>query len=124
MDISELDGVYMVTTTTDYQGPMKNKSDGLTEIRNGKTRRTDKSGCIWIAHLEFLNENEVDFMSIADPTEAESDFCLTDEKGALTCQPVTYRTTLRLDRKGERIRLSGKIEHGAVTTVITLMKQV
>lgn len=124
MDITDLDGTYVVTTATDHQSPIAKKSDGLTEIRNGRTERVDDAGCVWTTSLALLNENEVEFISTADPSTADGDFCLTDECGNLTRDPVTYQSILRMDRKGEKIKLSGKIEHGQITTVITLMKQI
>jgi|AntRauTorcE11897_2_1112592.scaffolds.fasta_scaffold00395_21 hypothetical protein len=124
MEITDLDGTYLVTTATDHQSPIAKKSDGLTEIRSGWTERTDEAGCLWTTQLAILSENEVEFISTADPSAANGDFCLTDKNGNLTRQPVTYQSILRMDRKGEKIRLSGKIEHGHITTVITLMKQV
>ena len=73
--------------------------------------------------MRYLNENEVEFVSVADPSDAVTDFLLTDEGGNLTRDPVTYKTVLKVDRKGDKVRLSGQINHGATTTVITMIKQ-
>jgi len=31
----ELDGIYQISTTTSYQGPLEKRSDGQTEIKDG-----------------------------------------------------------------------------------------
>ena len=123
MDIQSIDGTYRISTVSDYNGPIEKRSDGITEIKDGKTHRVDDAGCVWTTTIRYLNENEVEFTSVADPSDAVDDFLLTDEGGNLTREPVTYQTILKVDRKGDKIRLSGQIEHGATTTVITMIKQ-
>lgn len=118
----ELDGIYQVTTTSSYQGPLQKKSDGRTEIKNGQTRRIDESGCEWISIFEVVNEHQVKMTSHADPTNAVIDFALTRYDGSPTREPVTYNTTLKLQRKGDRVQMSGQIEYGAEVVFITLRK--
>lgn len=122
MDITELDGKYNVTTLSDYHGPVPMRSDGVTEIINGTTNRVDDAGVKWTTTLTPISDAEVAFESVADPTDAADDFCLTLPNGDLTRDPVTYKATLKVARKGDKIRLSGQIEHGKVTTVITMTK--
>lgn len=122
LTLKDLDGQYRVTTVSDYNGPVPMQSDGVTEIKNGETDRVDKAGCKWHTKLTVLNDDEVQFESIADPSEASADFCLTKPNGELTRDPVTYTTVMKVARKGDKIRLSGQIENGRVTTVITMMK--
>jgi hypothetical protein len=122
LTLKDLDGRYRITTVTDYKGPLPMQSDGETEIRDGYTDRTDKKGCRWTTELTVLGDDEVKFESTADPTDADADFCLTDARGAPTRDPVTYRTVLKVARKGDKLRLSGQIEHGKTVTVITMMK--
>lgn len=118
----DLDGTYMITTVSDYTGPLTLQSDGETVIVDGMTNRVDAKGCRWNTRLTLLNDDVVLFESVADPSEADGDFCLPAADGTPTRQPVTYNATLSVARKGERIRLSGKIEHGKILTLITMMK--
>lgn len=118
----ELDGLYRVRTTTDYQGPFPKQSDGETIIKNGKTNRTDKVGCKWTSTFTVLNENEVEMVSIADPSEADINFLLTKPDGTPTAEPVTYRAVLNLARKGDQIQMSGKIDYSSDVVFITMRK--
>lgn len=122
MDIKELDGIYRVTTVSDYDGPVPMQSDGQTEIKNGTTSRTDKAGVRWTTKITPISDSEVLFQSTADPTAAAADFCLTKPNGELTRDPVTYEARLSVSRKGDKIRLSGQIEHGRIKTIITMIK--
>lgn len=122
MDIKELDGIYRVTTVSDYDGPVPMQSDGQTRIENGTTSRTDKAGVRWTTKISLLSPTEVLFQSTADPTNAAPDFCLTKPNGELTRDPVTYEARLALSRKGDKIRISGQIEHGRIKTIITMIK--
>ena len=122
LKLEDLDGKYRVTTISDYQGPVPMQSDGITEIRNGRTNRTDAAGVQWTTEIAVLSDNEVLLTSTADPAKARQDFLLTSETGRLTTEPVTYKTTLKVARRGSDIRLSGNITHGTVSTVITMTK--
>lgn len=122
MQPHDLDGTYRITTISNYDGPVEKKSDGTTEIKDGRTHRVDEAGCVWTSELIPISENQVKFVSTADPTNANPDFCLTAENGQLTRDPVTYSTVLDMARMGEKIKLSGQIEHGAMTTIITMIK--
>lgn len=122
LDIKDLDGKYRVTTIADYHGAIPLKSDGVTEVKGGKTSRVDAAGVLWTTQMTVLNENEIRFESTADPANAAADFLLTRENGSLTHDPVTYVSTLKVSRKDSKIRLSGNIQHGKVITVITMTK--
>ena len=123
MDIKDMDGKYSVTTVSDYQGPVPMRSDGMTEILDGKTSRTDSAGVKWTTCLTPVSDDEVLFESVADPSDAADDFCLTKANGELTRDPVTYTARLKVARKGDKIRLSGQITHGTTVTVITMTRQ-
>lgn len=117
-----LDGTYIVTSTTDYKGPLEKKSDGETEIRDGQTRRYDRANCLWTSTFTVLSETEVEMVSVADPSEADVDFLLTRPDGSPTREAVTYKTTLKLARKDERVQMSGQISYGRDLTFITMRK--
>ena len=122
LTLKDLDGQYRVTTASDYSGVVPMQSDGVTEIKNGETNRTDKAGCLWTTKLTVLNDGEVRFESTADPSKAKADFCLTGENGQLTRDPVTYTTVMKVARKEDKIRLSGQIQYGGIATLITMTK--
>jgi hypothetical protein len=122
LTLKDLDGKYRVTTVSDYQGPVPMKSDGVTEVKNGKTERKDAAGVRWSTSFEVLSDSEVKLTSTADPSNAKEDFLLTKESGELTHEEVTYATILKASRKGDEIRLSGTIKHGDVSTIITMTK--
>lgn len=124
MDVHELDGKYQVTTTTNYQGPLEKKSDGVTEIKGGKTERRDKANCLWTSTFTVLNETSVEMVSVADPSDADIDFLLTRPDGSPCREPVTYRTVLKLARKGDKIQMSGQIEYGEEMIFLTMRKMV
>jgi hypothetical protein len=117
-----LDGKYLVTSTTDYKGPLEKKSDGETEIRNGQTRRYDRANCLWTSQFNILSETEVEMVSKADPVNADVDFLLTRPDGSPTREAVTYKTKLKLARKDDRIQLSGQISYGGDLTFVTMRK--
>ncbi|NQZ13901.1 MAG: hypothetical protein HRT94_03610 [Alphaproteobacteria bacterium] len=119
---NELDGTYQVTSTTNYQGPLEKKSDGQTEIVDGKTQRRDQANCLWTSTFTVVSENEVEMVSVADPSEANEDFSLMRPDGSPTREPVTYKSTLKYARKGDRIQLSGQIEYGNDVTFLTMRK--
>ena len=120
----ELDGKYQVSSTTSYNGPLEKKSDGITEIINGQTQRRDNANCLWTSTFTVINENEVEMVSIADPSEADDDFSLTRPDGSPTREPVTYKAILKLAQKGEKIQLSGQVEYDNDITLLTMRKMV
>jgi Holliday junction resolvase RusA-like endonuclease len=118
----ELDGEYNIKTTTNYEGVMPKKSDGMTRIENGQTHRVDDAGCEWRSTFEVISETEVKMTSVADPVNADIDFLLTKPNGDLTSEPVTYEAVLKLQRKGEKLQMSGSINFGNETIFITMRK--
>ncbi len=122
LKLEDLNGKYRVTTISDYQGPVPMKSDGITEIKNGQTQRTDAAGVKWTTQLAVMSDGEVKLTSTADPGGASKDFLLTSETGELTHDPVVYTAVLKVSRKDNAIRLSGTIQHGKISTVITMAK--
>lgn len=118
-----MDGTYRVSTTTNYQGPLEKKSDGETQITDGQTRRYDKANCLWTSTFNIIDDNTVEMVSVADPSEADVDFLLTRPDGSPTRDSVTYSSKLKLARKGEdQIQMSGQIEYGNELTFITMRK--
>jgi hypothetical protein len=117
-----LDGKYNVTSTTDYNGPLEKKSDGMTEIRDGQTRRYDRANCLWTSTFNILSDTEVEMVSVADPSEADIDFLLVATNGTPTREAVTYNSILKMARKEDRIQLSGQIEYGGTLTFLTMRK--
>jgi hypothetical protein len=120
--MSELDGRYQVTTTTNYQGPLEKQSDGQTEIIDGKTSRRDAANCLWTSTFTLISPNEVEMVSLADPREAKEDFALVRMDGSPTREPVEYRSVLKYARKDERVQISGTIQYGDEVVFITMRK--
>lgn len=120
---TNIDGVYTVSSVSDYQGPIQKRSDGQTEIRNGQTHRIDDAGCEWISTFSETDDDETILMtSIADPLNANPDFMLTRPDGSPTSDKVIYEAKLSVKRKDERIQLSGAINYGSETVFLTLRK--
>lgn len=122
MASTELDGKYQVTSTTNYQGGLEKKSDGVTEIKNGQTNRRDAANCLWTSTFTILNENEVEMISLADPRQADKDFALKNHDGSPTREPVEYRSVLKYARKGDKIQISGRIDYGNEVILLTMRK--
>lgn len=122
---TDLDGVYSVNTISDYEGPLQKKSDGQTEIKDGKTHRIDAAGCEWNSTFEWMNadKTEVQMTSVADPLNADPDFLLTRPDGSPTSDPVTYTTVLKVMRKGDKVQMTGTINYGSETVILTMRKQ-
>ncbi len=118
----ELDGTYFVSSTSNYDGLAERKSDGATEIRDGKTERRDSNNVLWSSSFEVRSETEVEMTSVADADDAPLDFYLTKPDGTPTRSPVTYKSVLKLARKDERIQMSGQIEYGNEIVFLTLRK--
>lgn len=119
---TDLDGTYNVSSTSSYGGPLERKSDGVTEIRDGKTFRTDNNGVTWASTFTILSETEVEMIAVADPAKAHKDYALTRPDGVPTREPVTYRSVLKLARKGDKIQMSGQIEYGNDVIFLTMRK--
>ncbi len=122
MSSSELDGTYQISTVTNYHGPLERKSDGITEIVDGKTTRTDDNKVIWTSEFSIMNNKQIKMTSVADPSNAAGDFALNRPDGSPTREPVTYETVLRYARKGDKIQMSGQIEYGNEIIFITMRK--
>ncbi len=119
-----LDGKYLITSTTDYKGPLEKKSDGETEIRGGQTRRLDRANCLWTSTFNIISDTEVEMVSVADPSGADADFMLLRPDGSPTRDAVTYKSVLKLSRKDDRIQMSGQIAYGKDLTFLTMRKTV
>ena len=85
----ELDGKYQVTSTSSYDGPLDQKSDGITEIRDGQTARLDDNSVMWTSTFCILNDTEVEMVSVADPSKAKQDYAEADRiRNELTAQGI------------------------------------
>lgn len=51
-----LDGIYQVSSTSNYDGPLVKRSDGITEIRNGTTSRRDGNNVLWTSTFHILSD--------------------------------------------------------------------
>ena len=96
MSKTELDGKYRVSTVSNYQGPVERRSDGETEIVDGKTERIDDNKVLWTSTFEVVSETEVRMTSVADPSD------------------------MRMARKGKDVRMSGQIEVGDEIIFLTM----
>jgi len=121
---TELDGIYTVHTVSDYDGPLKKRSDGQTEIIDGKTHRVDDAGCEWNSTFEWTDADKtaVTMTSIADPINADADFLLVRPDGTPTSDKVTYVSRLKVMKKGTQVQMTGTINYGAETVILTLRK--
>ena len=118
-----LDGTYIVSTTISDQA-QQHKSDGETIINNGQTCRYDDVNCKWTSTFAIINEAEVKMTSIADASDANADFFLIGEGGVPTRSPVTFTSILKLARKGEKVQISGQVDHGGDLVFITMRKKI
>ena len=119
---TDLDGTYTVTSLTSYDGPLQKQSDGITEIKEGRTFRVDEAGCEWRSTFSWISEGEVKMVSVADPSRARADFLLVGANGLPTSEPQTYETVLTVKRKGDKVQMTGTIRYGAETVFLTLRK--
>lgn len=117
-----LDGRYQVSSASNYHGPLERRSDGVTEIRNGKTNRTDDNGVKWASTFTIISDTEVEMVTLADPREASDEFALTQPNGQPTREPVEYTSMLKLARKGDKVQLSGNIEYGNEIIFLTMRR--
>jgi hypothetical protein len=106
----------------DGKGPLERQSDGETEIRDGKTSRYDEANCYWTSTFEIISDKQVKMVSVADASNTVVDFLLTAQNGTPTRGPCTYESVLKLSRKGDKIQMSGQINYGNHTVILTLRK--
>jgi len=119
---TELDGIYQVSSASNYEGPLVKRSDGTTEIRNGQTSRHDGNNVLWTSTFKIISDTEVEMTAIADPSNSRIDFLLTRPDGSPTREIVTYNAKLRMARKGDIIQLSGQIEYGNEIVILTMRR--
>ena len=119
---TELDGIYQVSSASNYEGPLVKRSDGTTEIRNGQTSRYDGNNVLWTSTFKIISDTEVEMTSVADPKDSRIDFLLTRPDGTPTRDIVTYNAKLRMARKGDIIQLSGQIEYGNEIVILTMRR--
>lgn len=119
---TDLDGEYVVTSLTSYNGPLQKQSDGFTTITGGKTHRVDEAGCEWNSTFEWIAEGQVKMTSVADPKNARKDFLLIGPNGLPTAEPQTYETVMTVKRKGDKVQMTGTITYGNETIFLTMRK--
>jgi len=120
MSIKNLDGKYKVKTETNFISAFPADGDGVTEIKNGLTYRTDENGCTWESSFSILDDNKVLLESTVDPSNAPANIFIEDMAGNPTREIVVYKTTLDLTTVDGEITLSGTINHGSKTTKLTM----
>ncbi len=118
----DIDGKYEIRSETSDGGPYLINGDGVTEVRDGRTYRKDKNGFIWESVFKVSGKDKVALESTLDPSLADEDLFIKDNKNNLTRQKVTYKGDLIARQENGRLTLRGEIKHGIVTTRITMVK--
>lgn len=117
---TDLDGTYTITSLTSYAGPLQKQSDGITEIKDGKTFRVDEAGCEWRSTFEWISDTQVKMTSVADPKNARTDFLLIAPNGMPTSESQTYESIITVKRMGAKVQLTGTIQYGSETVFLTM----
>jgi hypothetical protein len=120
--LEELDGKYEIRSETSDGGPYRINGDGLTEVKDGRTWRKDQNGFIWESTFSISGKDKIMLESTLDPSLADEDFFIKDNKNNLTREKVTYKGELIARIERGRLVLTGEIKHGIVTTRITMRK--
>lgn len=120
--LEELDGKYDIRSETSDGGPYLINGDGVTEVKQGRTYRKDKNGFIWESRFSIAGKDKVALESTLDPSLADEDLFIKDNKNNLTREKVTYKGELLARTERGRLVLRGEIRHGIVTTRITMTK--
>lgn len=122
MKLEELDGKYEIRSETSDGGPYRINGDGVTEVKSGRTYRKDQNGFIWESVFSISGKDKIMLESTLDPSLADEDFFIKDNKNNLTREKVTYKGELIARTERGRLVLRGEIKHGIVTTRITMTK--
>jgi hypothetical protein len=122
LKLEDLDGKYEISSETSDGGPYLINGDGITEVKNGRTYRKDKNGFIWESFFSIVGKDKIGLESILDPSLADEDLFIKDNKNNLTRNKVTYKGELIAREERGRLVLRGEIRHGIVTTRITMTK--
>jgi hypothetical protein len=120
--LEDLDGTYEIRSETSDGGPYRINGDGVTEVRQGRTYRKDQNGFIWESRFSIAGKDKVLLESTLDPSLADEDFFIKDNKNNLTREKVTYKGELVARQERGRFTLRGEIKHGIVTTRITMTR--
>ena len=118
----DLEGKYEIRSETSDGGPYLINGDGITEIKDGRTYRKDKNGYIWESLFKIIGKDKIGLESTCDPSLADEDLYIKDNKNNLTRDKVTYKGDLIARTEFGRLVLRGEIRHGVVTTRITMTK--
>lgn len=122
LKLEDLDGKYEIRSETSDGGPYKINGDGITEVKGGRTWRKDANGFIWESKFQIIGKDKIGLESTLDPSLADEDFFIKDNKNNLTREKVTYKGELIARTEFGRLTLRGEIKHGIVTTRITMTK--
>ncbi|TAL30613.1 MAG: hypothetical protein EPN97_12420 [Alphaproteobacteria bacterium] len=120
--LEELDGRYEIRSETSDGGPYRINGDGVTEVKDGRTYRKDQNGFIWESRFSISGKDKIMLESTLDPSLADEDFFIKDNKNNLTREKVTYKGELIVREERGRLVLRGEIKHGIVTTRITMTR--
>lgn len=122
IQLEDLDGKYDIRSETSDGGPYLINGDGVTEVKDGRTYRKDKNGYIWESRFQIIGKDKVLLESTLDPSLADEDLYIKDNRNNLTREKVTYKGELIVRTEFGRLVLRGEIRHGIVTTRITMTK--
>lgn len=122
LTLDDLDGKYKIRSETSDGGPYRINGDGVTEIKGGRTSRTDENGYIWNSVFSIAGKDKVLLQSTLDPGQSHEDNFIKDNKNNLTREKVTYSGELLVRRIGGSITLEGEIEHGIVKTRLVMTR--
>lgn len=118
----DIEGKYVIRSETSDGGPYKINGDGITEIRDGRTSRTDANGYKWESVFTVTGKGTVHLASTVDPSASHEDNFIKDNKNNLTREKVTYKGDLTASEVKGKLVLAGEIKAGIVTTRLTLTK--
>lgn len=120
--LKDIDGKYVITSETSDGGPYKINGDGMTEIRQGRTSRTDANGFVWESVFSVAGKDKILLSSTLDPGKSNEDAYIKDNKNNLTREKVTYSGELAVSEAGGKLVLKGEIRAGIVTTRLTMTR--
>ena len=122
--IEDLNGFYKVTyQTLEVSEEWFEFSEANVEIINGTMIGTDLGGVIWNANFSLLPDGRsLGFTAVLDASEAPSDVFLHDKMGNMTREQQTYTGVFKINKFGDEVTLSGKVNHGVLNVVVNMTR--
>ncbi len=129
LTIEQLDGTYLLQTSA-VGGPHPSAgyehliipTGARALIENGMSYSKHPNGFIWETQFAIIGADTIEMISTVDPSHADADAFVADEKGNLTKSLVTYRTQLDVREENSALVLSGEIVHAGGVTQVTFTK--